>query len=229
MRKIFFLLPLLFLTCTAAHAQWPQDFHATYRAEGIDETVVQALGEGHSPDRITEAGVLLEDLRQEELVKALYCALVAEEDIKRAAEAHSITEEIVSRGHELALAQCACDMEKQWNTAGRARQGIDETVAGLLSEGYSPEQIIKGLLSERMQREEIIKALYCALVPPAYIRDAAQANSLTEETVIRGYELALAQCACAMEEKRNAAPVQFPGPVSPPAANRSSNASPSTF
>lgn len=108
-------------------------------------------------------------------------------------------------------------------------RGIDEAVVNALGEGITPDQIIKtGLPIEGLAPAELIKALFCALVPPAYIYDAATANKVKDETVLEGYELALAQCAEAMEEKKNSAPVLLPGkqpagagPVRPGAASPS--------
>ena len=89
-------------------------------------------------------------------------------------------------------------------------KGVDEAVVNALSEGITPELIVQTALPlQGMKQEELIKALYCALVPPPYIHDAASVNKITDETVQNGYELALQQCAEAMEEKENSLPV-FP-------------------
>ena len=108
-------------------------------------------------------------------------------------------------------------------------KGIDAAVVDALSEGYSPDQIVKTALPiEGLSREVLIKALYCALVPPVFINEAAKGNGITEQTVIEGYELALVQCAEGMEETENAAPAQFTGNSSS-SGGRTINASPSTF
>lgn len=108
-------------------------------------------------------------------------------------------------------------------------KGVDEAVVSALSEGVSPDQLIKTALPlKELKPEELIKALYCALVPPAYIQDAAAANGVTDEIVQKGYELALAQCAEEMEEKTTAAPAFLPGEASSP-GGRTGTASPSNF
>lgn len=119
-----------------------------------------------------------------------------------------------------------------WTLAFRdtySAKGIDEAVVNALSEGISPELLIKTALPlEDLKPEELIKALYCALVPPVYIQDAAVANNITDELVQKGYELALAQCAEEMEEKATAAPAFLPGKAASP-GGRTGNASPSNF
>lgn len=108
-------------------------------------------------------------------------------------------------------------------------KGIDEAVVHALSEGIVPDQIIKAALPlNDLKQEELVKALYCALVPPAYIFDAATVNGITEKTVQQGYELALAQCAEEMEEKESAAPAIVPGKAANPAGS-STTASPWNF
>lgn len=76
---------------------------------------------------------------------------------------------------------------------------------------------------------ELIKALFCSLVQPAAIYDAAEVNHVAETTVIEGYQLALEQCAAEMEEQLNVAPgAPFPG--APPAGQgRPAQASPWNF
>ncbi|MHB8809920.1 MAG: hypothetical protein ACYC9M_07875 [Desulfobulbaceae bacterium] len=108
-------------------------------------------------------------------------------------------------------------------------KGVDEAVVNALSEGVPPDQLIQTALPlKELKPEELIKAMYCALVPPAYIQDAAAANDVTDEIVQKGYELALAQCAEEMEEKATAAPAFLPGKDSSP-GGRTGTASPSNF
>lgn len=108
-------------------------------------------------------------------------------------------------------------------------KGIDEAVVNALSEGIAPDQLMKTALPlEDLKPEVLVKALYCALVPPAYIYDAAKVNGISEEIVQQGYELALAQCAKEMEEKESAAPTIVPGNATNP-EGRTSTASPWNF
>jgi hypothetical protein len=132
----------------------------------------------------------------------------------------------------LLLFSCGVALAQDWVREFRETysvRGIDEAVVNALSLGVSPDQLIQTSLPlEDLKPEELIKALYCALVPPAYIQDAAAANDIPVETLQQGYELALAQCAEEMEEKANAAPAFIPGNASSP-GGRSVTASPSTF
>ena len=132
----------------------------------------------------------------------------------------------------LLLAWSTLSLADDWTQSFRDiyyEKSIDEAVVHALSEGIAPDQIIKAALPlKELKQEELVKALYCALVPPAYILDAAIANGITEQIVQQGYELALAQCAEEMEEKENAAPAFIPGNAANPAGN-TSTASPWTF
>lgn len=109
-------------------------------------------------------------------------------------------------------------------------KGIDTAVTGALSEGVSPVQIIElGITIEELPPPETIKALFCALVQPAVIYDAAEANQLQDSMVSEGYQRALAQCPEILEEQVNAAPNgAFPGPA-PAGKGRPSQASPWNF
>jgi hypothetical protein len=79
--------------------------------------------------------------------------------------------------------------------------GIDRAVRYGLREAKSPDDIVKAaLVIEGMDEPLLIHALYCALVLPDDIYIAAVANDITEETVSKGYDLALAVCAERMEE-----------------------------
>lgn len=83
-------------------------------------------------------------------------------------------------------------------------KGIDRAVVTALENDITPAQIMGyGLTIEGLEKPELIKALFCAPVQPNMIYDAAETNRLGEETVAKGYQLALAQCAEAMEEQLN--------------------------
>lgn len=111
-----------------------------------------------------------------------------------------------------------------------ADKGLDEAVVYALSEGYSPDQIIQTALPiKSLQHDELIKALFCALAPLDAVYEAAKANNIADEKVTQGYDLALAECPNAMEEKAAAATQQNPT-MAPAQSNNSTNfASPSTF
>lgn len=133
-------------------------------------------------------------------------------------------------------------LAEDWQQAFRetySSKGIDEAVVNALGTGASPDQIIKtGLPIEGLNPAELVKALFCALVPPAYIYDAAEVNRIEDETVQEGYELALAQCAEEMEERKLSSPAYLPGKQAagiggsgaiPPEPERPEPASPANF
>lgn len=109
-------------------------------------------------------------------------------------------------------------------------EGIDTAVSAALGEGIPPVQIIGfGIGIEDLPPPHMIKALFCALVQPSIIYDAAEANQLQDATVNEGYQLALAQCPEVLEEQVNAAPnAAFPG-AAPAGKGRPSQASPWNF
>jgi len=111
-----------------------------------------------------------------------------------------------------------------------ADKGLDDAVVYALSEGYSPDQIMKTALPiEGLAHDELIKALFCALAPLDVVYEGAKANGIADEKVTRGYDLALAECPNALEEKVSAAAQQNPT-LTPAQSNNSANfASPSTF
>jgi len=83
-------------------------------------------------------------------------------------------------------------------------KGIDTAVVTVLKNDITPNQIMDyGLTIEGLEQPELIKALFCAMVQPNTIYEAAADHQLTEATVAKGYQLALAQCAEAMEEQLN--------------------------
>lgn len=109
-------------------------------------------------------------------------------------------------------------------------KGLDEAVVYALSEGYSPDQIMQTALPIKdLPHDELIKALFCALAPLDAVYEAAKTNNIADEKVTQGYDLALAECPNAMEEKAAAATQQNPA-LAPAQSNNSTNfASPSTF
>jgi hypothetical protein len=117
--------------------------------------------------------------------------------------------------------------------ADYTKNGIDQAVKTALVDGNSPDRIIRTALPiPDLEREKLIKALFCALALPGSIYDAAEANNIPDSTVAQGYQLALAECAAAMEENLNAAvsPVNQPPELAPSKrVRKSSFASPSNF
>lgn len=107
---------------------------------------------------------------------------------------------------------------------------MNQAVVYALSEGNSPDKIMKiALPVEGLEAEKLIKAMFCAFVPQAAIYEAAEINSVADEKVTAGYELALEECPEAMAENTGAAAHLNPT-LSPGGGTSSSHfASPSTF
>lgn len=90
-------------------------------------------------------------------------------------------------------------------------KSIDEAVRNALAEGANPDQIIKVALPlEGLTHETLIKALFCALAHPDAIREAARGNTITDEKVDEGYQLALSACSRQMAENLNSAVILDP-------------------
>lgn len=116
--------------------------------------------------------------------------------------------------------------------ASYTEKGIDTAVVEALENEITPDQIMAyGLTVTDIEQPELIKALFCALVQPTTIYEAAETNRLPETTVSQGYQLALAQCAEAMEEQLSVGSdpaAQFPDAL-PKTDSRSTLASPWNF
>ena len=116
--KIYFVfLSILLVTCSTALAEWTDTFYLNFSDKGIDQAVKVALSEGYSPYQIIKTALPIKDLTQEELVKALFCGLALPGSIYDAAEVNGISESTVAEGYQLALGQCATDMEENLNAA----------------------------------------------------------------------------------------------------------------
>lgn len=88
-------------------AEWKVDFQKLYAAEGIDKAVEAAMKEGKNPDSIVEAGLEIEGLNPQNLIKALYCAGASGQDIRAAAEkSQIITELILAAGYKKSIDEC---------------------------------------------------------------------------------------------------------------------------
>lgn len=117
MRVSLAFIIILLLTGSPAMGDWADDFHINFREKGIDQAVVAALAEGQSPDIIIKTALPLENLVRTELVKALFCGLALPGSIYDAAEINGISDSTVSKGYELALGECAKEMEENLNAA----------------------------------------------------------------------------------------------------------------
>lgn len=117
MKVISVFLILFLVICATAFADWAENFYANYEEQGIDHAVKTALGEGNSPDRIVRTALPIKDLEQDKLIKALFCGLALPGSIYEAAEVNGIPESTVAQGYQLALAECAREMEENLNAA----------------------------------------------------------------------------------------------------------------
>ena len=115
MKRCVIILSILLLSYAQAWADWTDTFYINYENHGIDHAVSTALGDGLNPDQIIKAALPIENLAQEKLVKALFCALALPGSIYDAAETNGITEAKVSEGYQLALGECAREMEENLN------------------------------------------------------------------------------------------------------------------
>ena len=84
--------------------------------QGIDEAVKFALNDGANPDQIIKKARPLEGVTEENLIKALFCALAQPDYIRDAAKINKISDEKVDAGYQLALAECARQMEENLNS-----------------------------------------------------------------------------------------------------------------
>ena len=96
-------------------ADWSNDFRSIYANEGIDKAVRTALSKGANLDQIFKSALPIKNLKEENLIKALFCALAQPDYIREAAEVNQITENKVDAGYQLALAECAREMEENLN------------------------------------------------------------------------------------------------------------------
>lgn len=117
MKAVFLFLSILLLACATAMADWTDMFFENYTEKGIDHAVKSALSEGFSPDRIVRTAMPIKDLERDRLIKAPFCGLALPGSIYEAADANGIPEGTVDQGYQLALAECAREMEQNLNAA----------------------------------------------------------------------------------------------------------------
>lgn len=107
MKKLFCATFLcLAVVATAAHADWIKNFSAAYQSKNIDIAVTDALKEGTGPDLIINEGLKIQGLNPQHLIKALYCAGVDGNDIKKAADAAGISDILLVAAYEKSVAEC---------------------------------------------------------------------------------------------------------------------------
>ena len=114
-KKILFFITFLMMTTTVVLANWSENFHTIYADKGINEAVKNALSEGANLDQIIKAALPIKSLKEENLIKALFCALAQPDYIREAAKVNQITDNKVDAGYQLALAECAREMEENLN------------------------------------------------------------------------------------------------------------------
>lgn len=141
MKMVFLFLSILMVVGAPAMADWTDIFYENYSEKGIDHAVKTALSEGNSPDRIIGTAMPIENLERDQLIKALFCALALPGSIYEAADAHGIPEGTVANGYQLALAECAQEMEENLNAAvtpGNQPPGLAPSNQGRGSSYASP-------------------------------------------------------------------------------------------
>lgn len=115
-KKLFFpLVVLVFSASIASASSWHERFVANYAELGIDLAVQTALEEGATPHMIVKNALPIEDLEEEVLVKALFCAGAEPNEIKKAALDNNIQEDLLNEGFRLAITECRRIMEENLN------------------------------------------------------------------------------------------------------------------
>ena len=125
--KILVMSVCLLVVSSIAHAEWQVDFKETYKNAGIDQAVADAVKEGIPPDDIIQKGIELENLNPQNLIKALYCAGVKGDDIKKAADHYGISELVVVAGFKKSKEECSdqvADSQAYTPTNGPTFSGI---------------------------------------------------------------------------------------------------------
>jgi len=115
MKKSLFITIFIMLTAHVVLANWPENFQSIYADKGIDEAVKYSLSNGGNPDQIIKIAQPIDGLPEENLIKALFCALAQPDYIREAAEINKISDQTVDEGYQLALAECAREMEENLN------------------------------------------------------------------------------------------------------------------
>lgn len=106
MKRLLLASLLVLFGASLACAEWMVDFQNTYVAKGIDEAVENALKDGKLPGEIVEAGVQIEGLNPQNLIRALFCAGVRGQDIRAAAARYQISEELLAAGFKKSIDEC---------------------------------------------------------------------------------------------------------------------------
>lgn len=106
MKRMIMALAMVFLSVSVVCAEWLVDFRDTYASKGIDKAVEDAMKNGKNPDLIVEAGLDIQGLNPQNLVRALYCAGASGQDIRAAAEKYKISEPIVAAGYKKSIDEC---------------------------------------------------------------------------------------------------------------------------
>jgi hypothetical protein len=84
-------------------------FYKNYKTMGIDKATILALTEGVQPAALIEAGLALENLNPQNLIKAMYCAGYNGDDIKKACDQYGISELVLVSGFKKSRAECSQD------------------------------------------------------------------------------------------------------------------------
>lgn len=97
---------LSFFLVSVAFADWIEDFDVNLEKQGIEVAVEKALEEGKTPTDIVNRSIEIEGLNPQNVLKSLYCAGAAGDDIKTAADIAGISELILLSAFDKSVAEC---------------------------------------------------------------------------------------------------------------------------
>lgn len=134
MKHYLIILSIILFSCASAMADWDETFTVNYAAYGIQFAVNEAVGDGRSPDQIIKVALPIKDIERKKLIKSLFCALALPGSIYDAAATNGIQETTVAEGYQLALAECAKEMEEnltvEFNPNNQLSQPTSERTQG---------------------------------------------------------------------------------------------------
>lgn len=105
------ILTVITLLVSSVAMSANQSLQESYNKIGIDNLVVELLKEGISPDTIVKDCIEIEGLNPQNLVKALYCAGVTGEDVRKASEKYGISEPMIVAGYKKSIDECGDRVE----------------------------------------------------------------------------------------------------------------------
>ncbi len=106
MKRLIILICSSLLLVSTAYADWIEDFDVNLENQGIEVAVDKALEIGKTPTDIVNRAIEIEGLNPQNVLKALYCAGAAGDDIKVAADQAGISELILLAAFDKSVAEC---------------------------------------------------------------------------------------------------------------------------